>query len=451
MKRIILRSLSVVAVSAGIGAWTTAHADNPTFTKDVAPILQKHCQECHRPGEAVPMTLMSYEEVRPWVKSIRKNVSERLMPPWHADPSIQHFKNDRRMTEEEVSKIVAWADTGAVMGDPKDLPAPRQFSSGWKIGTPDAIFTFDHDQVLSPELNDEYRYVVMHTNFKEDHWLKATECRAGNVNVVHHIIAFGKPPGMSFAEGRRRSGAQGEGFAKPQAEAGEQGDQKGRGQHRGRPGFGDVTLLGGMAPGTDPHVMPVGEGMFLPAGSDIVFQMHYHKEPGKEEHDSSMIGLKFADYTVTKQRHADAVANPMFSIPPNAENHEVKAILTLDEDIELKTVMPHMHLRGKDMKVWAVYPDGHQEDLIWVPKYDFNWQTIYEFTEPVKLPKGAKLFAVAHYNNSKSNPFNPDPNVTVHFGEPTTAEMMFAFLSYTSPAEKLDGKEPAVVAGGGAQ
>jgi hypothetical protein len=251
--------------------------------------------------------------------------------------------------------------------------------------------------------------------------------------------------------GRRESGGQGEGFGKGERRGeGQRGDHKGR-----RPGgLGGVTALGGMAPGTDPHIMPEGQGILLPAGSDIVFQMHYHKEPGKEERDRSMIGLKFCDYPVKQERNGDAVANVMFAIPPNADNHEVTGITTLEEDIELRTVMPHMHLRGHDMKVWAKLPDGTQKDLIWVPKYDFNWQTIYEFAEPVNLPKGTKIYAKAHFNNSTSNPANPDPNATVHFGEPTTAEMMFAFLSYTRPGENLNALDPGMAkagVGGGGQ
>jgi len=425
----LLKRGSVLAAGvAAFGAISASASAEVTYTKDVAPILQKHCQSCHRPGEGVPMTLMSFDEVRPWAKSVKKVVADGTMPPWHADPAIGKWKNDRRMKPEEVQTIVAWVDGGAVMGDPKDHPAPLQFSEGWKIGTPDVIFTFEKDEILPAELQDEYHYVSMKTNFTEDRWVKAVECRPGNLEVVHHIIAFAKPGNMSMEEGAEQNGAEGEGAGR-------------RGRRGG--GISSISALGGMAPGTDPRQLEHGEGILIPAGSDIVFQMHYHKEPGKEERDRSSIGLIFCDYPVKKQHHGDAVSNFMFNIPPHADNHEVKAMTVLDEDIELRTVMPHMHLRGKDMRVWAVTPDGTSTDLIWVPNYDFNWQTIYEFAEPLKLPKGTKLHAVAHFNNSASNPFNPDPNDTVRFGEPTTAEMMFAFLGYTLPGEELNAYDPS--------
>ncbi len=425
-------TLTLFGLAASIPAEA---ADKPTYAKDVAPIFQKNCQECHRPGEAVPMSLISYDDVRPWVKSIKKAVNDKTMPPWHADPSVGEWKNDRRLTEAEIATIANWADSGAEPGDPKDMPAPLPITEGWKIGKPDVVFTFAEDEVLPASLEDEYHYVVMKTDFKEDRWVKAVECRPGNLAVVHHIIAFAKPGNMSIKEGQEVSGAQGEGFSRGKDE------KKGRKGRRG--GLGGVSALGGMAPGTAPHVMPPGEAIFIAAGSDIVFQMHYHKEPGKEERDRSSIGMIFADYPVKKMHRGDAIANVFFSIPPNAENHEVSGSLTLEEDIELSTVMPHMHLRGKDMKVWIQTPDGQTKDLIWVPKYDFNWQTIYQLKEPMLLPKGTKLFAKAHYNNSASNPANPDPNATVRFGEPTTAEMMFAFLSYTYPGENLNAYDPS--------
>lgn len=434
---VLSTSLRALAVSGLVGLTAGAGAADLTFARDVAPILQKRCQECHRPGEAVPMALMSYEDVRPWVKSVLKVVNEGEMPPWHADPSVGHWKNDRRMTAEEIAAINAWAAAGALPGDPKDMPAPIAYTEGWKIGTPDVVFTFEEDVVLPPELEDEYIYVTMKTNFTEDRWLNAIECRPGNVDVVHHIIAFGKPSGMAMrGEGGRGDGPRVDGSA-PEGGAGGASRKKGNG------GLGGIVALGGMAPGTAPMVLPEGQGILLPAGSDIVFQMHYHKEPGAEARDSSMIGLKFADYVVKEHKYSDAISNVFFNIPPNTANHEVSAVKIAEEDMLLQTVMPHMHLRGKSMRVWAKFPDGVEKDLLWVPKYDFNWQTIYEPAEPIFIPKGTKLYAKAVYDNSTGNPFNPNPNETVRFGEPTTAEMMFAFYSYTIPGENLNATDPS--------
>ncbi len=402
-----------------------------TFSKDVLAILQKNCQECHRPGEAVPMSLVTYKDVRPWVKSIKKVVTEGVMPPWHADPAVGKWKNERRLSKEELATLVSWIDAGAPIGDAEDLPPAPKFSRGWKIGEPDATFSFSRDEVLPATLEDQYRYVTMKTNFPTDRWLKAIECRPGNVEAVHHIIAFTKPAGLDIASAQKGMGKPGTGLSGA---------------------LGGVSLLGGYAPGMNPFKFSDGTGILLPAGCEIVFQMHYHKEKGAAARDRSSIGLKFADYPITKQYRADAVFTPLLMIPPGAEHFEVNAMpYTAAQDMELRTVLPHMHLRGKDMKVWAKFPDGTEKDIIWVPRYDFNWQTIYELADPLYLPKGTKLFAKAHYNNSSSNPANPNPAQTVTFGEATTDEMMFAFLSYTLPNEHLNQRDPSfVLVGAGA-
>ncbi len=402
-------------------ALTGARAEEITYAGKVASILQKNCQECHRPGQAAPMTFMNYKDVRPWVKSIKKVVADRTMPPWHADPAIGEWKNERRLSDDDIKTIQTWADAGAPMGDPMDLPPARKFEKGWQIGEPDAIFTFSKDQQLPDSLEDDYRYVAMKTSYREDRWLKAIECRPGNYDAVHHIIAFTIAPNVKLGGG-----------------------------------IGSLTdganLLGGYAPGMNPFVFSDGVGILLPAGATIMFQMHYHKEPGagSATTDRSSVGIKFADYPVKQQYRAGAVFNPLVAIPPNAENHVINAMMVAPEDMELRTVLPHMHLRGKNMKVWAKLPDGTEKDVIWVPAYDFNWQTIYELKTPMQLPKGTKLYAKATYDNSANNPNNPDPNQTVRFGEETTAEMMFAFISYTRPGENLNKKDPSFMLVGSA-
>jgi len=377
--------------------------DNPTFYKDVAPILNENCVVCHRTGEPVPMALTSFEQARPWAKSIRAMVDAKKMPPWHADPAIGSWANDRRLSERDLTTIVRWVDQGTPQGNPEDAPVTPTFVEGWQIGEPDTIFKTS-TQILPAELEDEYRYVLVPTGFEKDRWISAAEIRPGNINVVHHVIVFTADPG------------------------------------KGKNGLGGS--LGGFAPGSPPLVMENGRGMKIEAGAVLVLQIHYHKEPGKVERDETTIGLKFANETVKKELRFGSIGTESFVIPPRAPYFPVEAKFAVEDDIHLEQLVPHMHLRGQDMKVWAKYPDGRKEDLLFVPKYDFNWQTFYELEKPVALPKGTELYAYAHFDNSPANPFNPDPTAEVKWGEPTTAEMMYTFFTYTVDKEKLKVKDP---------
>ncbi len=377
--------------------------DNPTFYKDIAPILNTNCVVCHRPGEAVPMSLTTYEQARPWAKSIRNMVDTRQMPPWHADPTIGEWANDRRLSERDLTTIVRWIDQGTPAGDPEDGPKALTFTKGWKIGEPDEIFMAS-TQILPAELEDEYRYVLVPTGFDKDRWISAAEVRPGNINVVHHVIVFTAGPG------------------------------------KGRSGLGGS--LGGFAPGAPPLVMDKGRGMKIEAGAVLILQIHYHKEPGKVETDQTMVGIKFARDTVKKEVRFGTVGTEKFVIPPRTADYPVSATFVLEEDIHLEQLIPHMHLRGTDMKVWAKFPDGRMADLLFVPNYDFNWQTFYKAAKPIALPKGTELHAYAHFDNSSANPFNPNPNTEVRWGEPTTAEMMYSFFMYTVDNEKLKVQDP---------
>lgn len=409
-------TLSVLFLAA-LTAGPAVAVDRPvTFSKHVAPILQRHCQECHRPGEAVPMSLLTFEDARPWAKAIRRMVSSRQMPPWHADPAIGQWRNDRRLNQDEIDTLVTWAKTGARRGDPKDLPPPLQFSQGWKIGEPDVVFTMPTEQVLPPELEDEYRYVVIPTSFDEERWIQAAEVRPGNMDVVHHVITF-----TASLEDMASSGPQG----------------------------AINGSLGGYAPGMQPFVLPEGEGMRLPPGAAIVLQMHYHKETGQEARDRTRVGVRFATHPVKKVMRIAQVGTEDFVIPPGAANVEVNAEDAISEDITIRSFLPHMHLRGRDMKVWAHFPDGSREDILSVPDYDFNWQVFYEFQTPLRVPAGTRFFAQAHYDNSPKNPVNPDPAAEVTYGLPTTAEMMYAFYVYTRDDEDLNAMDPGTASGPG--
>jgi mono/diheme cytochrome c family protein len=369
-----------------------AVAKNITFTKDVAPIFFKSCAECHRPGEIAPFSLMSYKDARPWAKSIREKVVSREMPPWHADPNHGQWFNDRRLSQSEIDTIVSWVDGGAKEGNPRDLPAAPKFVEGWGIGKPDETFSIPEQSVPATGVV-KYIYLRVPTNFKEDRWVTAAEIRSTARSAVHHVIVFIQDPNS--------------------------------------PPRIDGNLLVGTAPGEQPAVYRPGTARRIPAGATLLFQMHYTPN-GTATKDITTVGLKYAKEPPKHQIFTRPVLNLTFVIPAGAASHEVKSAYTFKEDVQLSSLMPHMHLRGKDFEIKAVYPDGTSKVLLNVPKYDFNWQTYYVPKEPIVIPKGTKIECVAHFDNSPDNRFNPDPTKDVKWGEQTWEEMMIGWLSYYS-------------------
>ena len=370
---------------------------SPTFSKDVAPILHSRCLECHRQGEAAPMAFTSYAEVRPWAKAIKQAVLTRKMPPWLADPHFGSFRNDRRLPEDEIQTIAAWVDAGAPEGNPKEMPQLPRFETGWRIGKPDATFDIGTDYDVPAEGVVSYQYFTVPTHFTEDRWVEAAEVRPGQRGAVHHVIAFIKEPS----------------------------DKSDRPTDAG-------NILVGYAPGENPLELMPGTAVLVKAGSSLTFQVHYTPN-GKPVKDRSYIGLRFAKEPPKTRAIRGMAINPFFRIPANDPNYEVRSSYTANQDITLDSLMPHMHLRGKDFKYTVVYPDGRQEVLLSVPNYDFNWQLRYLLKSPLMLPKGTRLECVAHFDNSPNNKFNPDPAKEVHWGEQTYEEMMIGFFTYTVP------------------
>ncbi|HTG16522.1 MAG TPA: thiol-disulfide isomerase [Blastocatellia bacterium] len=397
-----LWAVFAVGVSASGPAKPTA-----TFAKDVAPILIKRCVECHRSGEIAPMSLLSYQEVRPWAKSIRERVVDRSMPPWAADPHYGKFSNDPSLSQTEIDTIVSWVDAGAPKGDDKDLPPTPKFVEGWTIGKPDVVLTMQEEYSVPADGTVPYLYFSIPTGFKEDKWIQALEIRPGNRSVVHHVIAFSQEPGAN-----RRADGGGEA-------------QRGRGQ------------LGGITPNKTGVVLAPGTARLVKAGSSIVFQMHYTTN-GEATKDRTSIGLIFAKQPPTRTLVTGNALNARFAIPAGESNHEVKSSTTFKEDVHLTSFMPHMHFRGKDFTYTAVYPDGRSEILLSVPKYDFNWQLTYMLEKPVALPKGTRLDCVAHFDNSTKNKYNPDPTKEVRWGDQTWEEMMIGWFSFTRDAEQRE-------------
>ncbi len=351
------------------------------------------------------MSFLTYKSTRPFAKAIKEAASTRRMPPWHADPHFGKFANDKSMTQAEINTLVAWADSGAKEGNPKDAPQPVSFIDGWNIGKPDLVLEMPKPFTIPAKGTVDYTYYIIPVGNKEDIWVERAEVRPGNRAVLHHVIAFVRPPGSRWL----KNAVPGEPFT-PQREN----------------AFGGQWLTA-YAPGMPPQVLAPGKARRVPAGSDIVLQMHYTAN-GKEQTDASKIGILFAKQPPQEQVLTLAVQNNRFEIPAHEANHEVKAELVLQQDSTLSALMPHMHLRGKDFLFRATYPSGESEVLLSVPHYDFSWQLIYEPAGQKLLPKGTRIHAVAHFDNSANNKSNPDPTKAVRFGEQSWEEMMIGFF-----------------------
>jgi len=426
-----MRSLVLSLCSVALAAAATT--PQPTFYKDVLPVLQKNCQTCHRPGEAAPMAFLSYDEARPWAKAIKTAVVTKKMPPWYADPHYGKFSNDRSLSQAEMDTLVTWADTGAKAGNPKDAPKPTEWVEGWRIGQPDMVLTMPVAFNIPASGTIDYQYIIVPTGFTEDKYVQMAEARPGDRTVVHHIIAFIREPGNPWLKDAKV----GVPFVPREHER--QADGRGNGQQKREGGGGGLgfggDFLAGYAPGTLPDVLKPGQAKLVKAGSDIVLQMHYTAD-GKTHTDISRVGLVFATEKPTERVLTLAAANPQFAIPPGDSNYRVDAKITLQDDSTLIDLLPHMHFRGKDFEYRVTYPSGEKETLLNVPNYDFNWQLTYELTKPKLLPKGTVIECTAHFDNSVNNKFNPDATKEVHWGEQTWEEMMIGFFDVSVPMDK---------------
>jgi peroxiredoxin len=391
-----------------------------TYSDQIVRLLNERCVSCHRTGQIGPFTLGSYEEASGWAEMIHEVVTERRMPPWHADSAHGTFSNDARLSEAEIQLVKDWVAAGAPEGDRSKVPPPPSFPEGWLMPTPDqVIYMADKPHQVPAEGTVPYVNYVVDPGWKEDRWVTAMEPRPGNPKVVHHIVMFVIPP------------------------AG-----KSKYYTKGLP----LTMLdwfASFAPGLRPPVLPEHMGRYIPAGSKLVFQMHY-TPCGTPEEDRSYIGIKFADPAKVKREVAvQHAGNMFFSIPPRVTNHELEAWYDFKRDSLLLTVSPHMHWRGKDFKYTLHFPDGREQVVLFVPQYDFGWQTTYTLAEPIRVPKGSRLHCVAHYDNSAENLNNPNPDATVRFGEQTWDEMMYGWFEISLDDEELDLTSDSAVSGGG--
>jgi hypothetical protein len=394
-------------------------APAPTFYKDVLPILQNHCQSCHRLGEPAPMELTTYGEARKWSGKIAASVELKAMPPWFADPRYGKFANDPSLTEDEIATISAWDKAGAPAGDVRSAPEPRQWTNGWNIPSPDVVVKMPKPVTIPAHGELEYTYEIVPTHFTEDRWVQMVEVRPLSPEHVHHAVVYIRPPDSNWL----RHAPVGEAFTASDLSNPEE-------RRQAHETTSDLLLV--YAPGSAADKFADGMAKFIPAGSNLVFQMHYTTN-GEAAQDETSVGLVFAK-TPPKQRVITLqLNNHTLMIPPRAEDFRVEVEGTLPNDCTLLSLFPHMHLRGKRFEYAIVHDDGSVETLLRV-NYHFHWQLSYKLAEPRFLKAGTRLRAVAWYDNSRRNPHNPDPEKWVTWGDQTSEEMMVGFFDVAVPA-----------------
>jgi hypothetical protein len=359
------------------------------------------------------MPLVTYEQTRPWAGAMTHAVEMKMMPPWFADPRYGHFSNDASLTEQQIATIVAWAEAGAPAGDAKDAPAPRKWAEGWNIPDPDLVVKMPKAVQIPARGEVEYTYEIVPTHFAEDRWVQMSEFRPGSPAHVHHAVVYIRPPDSQWL----RHAPVGEPFT-----ASTLNDPLER--REAHETTSDLLLV--YAPGSSPDEWPDGIAKFVPAGSDLVFQMHYTTN-GSADQDRTSIGLVFAKAPPKQRVITLQLNNHALIIPPGADDFRVEVQGTLPNDATLLSLFPHMHLRGKRFEYDIVHDDGSVEVLLRV-NYHFHWQLSYRLAEPRVLKAGTRLRAIAWYDNSKNNPHNPDPEKTVLWGDQTSDEMMVGFF-----------------------
>lgn len=382
---------------------SAAPEESVTFARDVAPILNAKCISCHRPGEAAPMSLVTYQDVRPWAVAIKAQVASRRMPPWFADRTVGTFANDPSLSANEIAIVSKWVDGGALQGNSKDVPKSPQFTHGWRLGEPDYIVELPEVQI--PATGADYFPTPNITlGLKEDRWIRAVEIRPSNHEVAHHSVIFSSS--VSDTRDLRDIALNANGV---------------------------FDVLAVWAVGSPPVVYTDGSGRWVRKGQTLRTNLHYHPN-GTPQIDRTRVGLYFGKGELKKEVVTAVAGNLGFAIPPNAAHHELRATYVTDQDISVVSFFPHMHLRGKDMSITATYPDGRTQPLLNVPSYNFNWQLFYYPKSRLSLPRGTRVDVVAHYDNSAANKSNPDPSRRVTFGEDSTAEMMFGIFEFTADA-----------------
>lgn len=417
-----MRTLTLSVVFSTLTIVCAGAAERTTFFKDILPVLQENCQECHRPaganfgGMVAPMALTTYKEVRPWSKSIVKQIMSKEMPPW--DAAVEHhgeFRNERTLTDDEIALITGWVNAGAPRGNPKDAPEPVVYNDvdGWVIGEPDLVVSMPQAYHVSDDVYDLYTqfYVDLDdTQLPEGKWITSFQCKPGS-NIIHHFNCHLLAP------------TDGELPPPPTSAVSTTIAPQNAGNY-----------LGGISSGSEPVFWPEGFGVPLETGSRVTFDIHYHKEPGPDTavDDLSQIGFLLTDEKPAREMGG---ASPMMrfdiNIAPGESRYQLgPASQILKDDIEVIGYMPHMHMRGKEALFEAIYEDGTKETLLYVPRYDFAWQTVYYYDKLKTIPKGTKIQYTAWYDNSPEygEQRGFDATETVKFGQRSSDEMMMGFM-----------------------
>lgn len=397
-----------------------------TFSKDVAPILNRHCVACHRPGDVAPFALQTYQQAKTWSAQIKDYTGRKLMPPWKAVAGYGDFQDAHHMSDAEIQTIAAWVDAGAPEGNTRDLPARPKLlpPDEWALGKPDMVVMASRPYHLAAEGPDVYRNFVLPVEFKEDTYLSGIEFKPDNRAVVHHISANLDPTGKSAEMDGKETEP---GYSVPSGVG---------------IGVQEWSVLDGWAPGNTSSLLPAGTALRIPAGSRLVLQVHYHRD-GKPEVDQTKLGLHFARGRVEKSRKMLGVDNRTFVLKPGADGQKLAGTFNVFADCHAWMIIPHMHLLGREMKVTATLPDGTRKPMVWVNDWDFNWQESYRYKEPLTLPKGTKVEMEATFDNSERNPRQPThPPKEVRYGVQTTDEMCICLFFVTMDAENLNIEKP---------
>ena len=369
--------------------------------QDIACLCFLRPVQCARTGTEQPTShvfKLTYKDTKPWASIIKMAVTQKIMPPWYADPQYGHFSNERSLSPAEIRTIVTWVNGGAQEGDPKDMPPPvQEFVEGWGIPQPDVVLQLPKPFSVPASGVLDYQYVIVPTGFKEDKWVQMLEVRPTDRSVVHHIIAYLREPGSNYFKDQKP----GVFFIAPPAKADEKTDTSAL----------PSDFLVGYAPGQPAEILHPGEGKLIKAGSDIVFEVHYTPN-GKATTDRTKLGLVFAKTPPKERVLTLSASNGTFKVPPGDPNYRVDASFEVRNDVKL-----------------VVFPDGKSETILSVPGYNWHWQLWYNLAEPMDLPRGTKIECTAHFDNSPNNPENPDPTKAVIWGQQSWDEMMVGFFN----------------------
>ena len=440
-----LVGVTLVAMSGLALTWHPqplgARDADPTFAKDVAPILYRNCTTCHRPGGLGPFSLIEYDSAKKRVEDMKDAISTNYMPPWHADGPHGVFRNDRRLPEADRQTILRWIETGAKPGNLNELPPRPQYATKWSIGEPDAIVTMPEDFTVPASGTIEYQYFEVPTNFTEDKWVQAIEFMPGAREVVHHVLVYARVPrpANAPAPAPAQAGAPAAPAPTPVLIRNREWEKtppeppRQDSVHNRRNPLG--ALIGGTAPGTNVMEFVPGTALRIRAGTILTFQMHYTAK-GHEMHDRTSVGFRFAKEMPDEEILSSQFINGSFTIPAGAKDLAVPSELTAGQPVKIWGLLPHTHLRGRRWQYTVEKPDGTSQVILDIPRYDFNWQTYYLFATPLLLQPGEKIKATAWYDNTPSKT-NPDPNSPVKWGDQTWEEMQYTGFLYSIPSRRL--------------